>query len=103
MACLEAFKQPGRAFELVLWCLLGKVELVRELLDRGTSPNQRDPDGYSALHGAAENGHLEIVKLLLQRGACRDAATRDGLTPLDLAEICGQVEVAKLLGGVVAE
>jgi ankyrin repeat protein len=91
------YAQSLQVSELEYWSLLGKVDRVRALLDQGVDPNATDPDGYSALHGAAENGHVYVVKLLLGRGARACVCTRDGLTPLDLAEMTDHDDVAALL------
>ncbi|RWA10131.1 hypothetical protein EKO27_g4958 [Xylaria grammica] len=46
----------------------GNLPTVRLLLECGEGPNHRDRDGWSAIHWAAEEGHLEIVRLLLGAG-----------------------------------
>ncbi|RYP66402.1 hypothetical protein DL771_007811 [Monosporascus sp. 5C6A] len=47
----------------------GDFLTVQLLLRFGGDPNHRDRDGWSAIHWAAEEGHLEIVRLLLNEGA----------------------------------
>jgi len=47
----------------------GDLAEVRRLLEAGTSVNQLDDSGETALHGAAAFGHEDIVRLLLDRGA----------------------------------
>ena len=47
--------------------LLGRMDLVSELLDSGAEINQRDDSGWTAMHYASAAGHTEIVKLLLRR------------------------------------
>lgn len=47
----------------------GNFGIVKYLIDKGCNANETDPDGWSALHSAAEYGHFEIVKLLVNSGA----------------------------------
>lgn len=56
--------------------------------------------GFTALHRAAENGHLEVCELLIDKGANVNDQTNDGDTALILAsasEEDGCLEVVKLL------
>jgi ankyrin repeat protein len=56
------------------------------LLDGGADVNAARGDGLTALHAAAERGHLDVAKLLISAGAELDAGTRIGrYTPLHLA------------------
>ena len=43
----------------------GNLSLVEECLEKGVSVNALDKSGSSALHAAAQGGHLEIVQHLL--------------------------------------
>ena len=52
------------------------------VLDHGAVIDNTGGWGRTALHEAAELGHLDLVKLLLARGADIDARDRDGKTPL---------------------
>ena len=62
-----------------------------------TTLNASDDAGYTALHAAAENGHIEIVKLLLYHGASKSAAVTSGQTPADLAALSGHDDMVNLL------
>jgi ankyrin repeat protein len=53
--------------------------------------------GHTALHAAAEEGHLEVARALLAAGAAAGARTQEGATPLTLAEASGHTAVAALL------
>ena len=57
--------------ELTYWASLGNVGKVKLALQKNSDVNHADADGYTALHAAAENGHVEVVKLLLAKGADR--------------------------------
>lgn len=93
----DFFKRDIVVGEVEYWATVGKVAKLTGVLRGGGSPDDADPDGYSALHGAAENGHLDCVQALLAAGADPHPRTSDGLTPLDLAEIEGHDEIAALL------
>lgn len=63
----------------------GHVDVVRELVARGTNPNTGDGKGWTALHHAAEFGHLEVIKVLQEvMGLDLDVDPDDnyGWTPL---------------------
>ncbi|MEE9443648.1 MAG: ankyrin repeat domain-containing protein [candidate division Zixibacteria bacterium] len=76
----------------------GDLELVQTTLDRDTTTiGIRNDRGSTALHFAAENGHLQIVELLLDRGADLEAIDVDGDTPLMGAAIRGHSEIFKML------
>jgi len=47
----------------------GKTRVVKKLLDAGADPSAGMGTGMSALHWAANRGHLRSVKLLVQRFA----------------------------------
>lgn len=52
------------------------------LAQRPESPQERDADGATALHHAAERGNLELARALCDVGAELDAVDRFGETPL---------------------
>ncbi|XP_026757186.2 ankyrin-3 [Galleria mellonella] len=59
--------------------------------------DQQDTFMRTALHYAAEQGHVEAVKLLLDAGCKVDISASDGLTPLHVAVIRNHLEIVKLL------
>ena len=76
----------------------GKVEKVRELLNRGDIDIEHEDDVQSTpLSWAAANGHLEIVTILLQAGAEKNTTNKYGNTPLMLASWNRHVDVCRLL------
>lgn len=56
--------------------------LVEEL---GVDVNQRDYNGFTALHNAAARGDTELIMYLVERGADVRALTRKGQTTADMA------------------
>jgi ankyrin repeat protein/truncated hemoglobin YjbI len=59
-----------------------EIHRVTVLLDYGSSPDDRDRRGLTALHYAVRGGKLPLIKLLLERGARAGASDGNGLTPL---------------------
>ena len=50
--------------------------------------------GRTALHWAADRGHLTVVELLLDRGASVDSKDGEGQTALHYATLCEFPEIA---------
>ena len=78
----------------------GDIKKVRELLQKGVKPDERDSFGGTALHAAMFQQNMEIVKLLLQNGFNLDAqGTQNGYTPLHDAVWANNLGAVKLLLG----
>ncbi|MDD3546478.1 MAG: ankyrin repeat domain-containing protein [Kiritimatiellae bacterium] len=77
----------------------GNLELVRFLLARGVSPNEKKRNGECArpLVDAVCNGHAAIARLLLEKGADVNARSKDGYCALLAAVGKGYVTLAELL------
>src|SRR6266851_287160 len=60
------------------------TEAVRRLLEQGAPVNAAQPDGFTALHWAAERDKAEMADLLIRAGAQAGAADAYGVTPLSL-------------------
>lgn len=58
---------------------------VRDLLTRGTPADVAQPDGFTALHWAAQWNHAEIADLVIDAGADVNAGDQYQVTPLALA------------------
>ena len=102
-AALDANVYRGTA---LTWAAArGRTRAVRRLLDlgatvdlRGTFGGPQHGAGTTALHHAAEGGHLEVIEVLLTAGA--DRAIQDSLyggTPASWAEHNGQEAARRLL------
>lgn len=74
------------------------VETDRRFSSRANYPiGSRDSEGETALHEAAEEGHLEVCQYLIDNGARVNAVDDDGETPLHEAASEGRLDVVKLL------
>ena len=58
---------------------------LKLLLDCDVNVNSRSDFDRTALHFAAESGHLDLIELLLKRGADASITTNLGVTARDLA------------------
>jgi ankyrin repeat protein len=83
--------------ELEYWSALGRIAQVKLQLQQGADVHACSADKYTALHAAAENGHLEVVELLLKCQADPNARTTTGETPAIFASNNGYVAVVELL------
>jgi ankyrin repeat protein len=96
---------PYRGTPLIWAAACNRTEAAAWLLDCGASVNRKGTfgglthgQGVTALHMAAQNGHMSIIKLLVERGA--DRSLRDDLyngTAEGAAGYFGQVEVRDFL------
>lgn len=76
----------------------GARDEVIGLLSGGSSPNESDDDGWSALHAASFRGHADVVRELLTAGAEIEAGGVDGFTPLlNASGPCENPDVIALL------
>lgn len=85
------------ATDLEYWASLGNLPRVRAVLESNPDMNIKGVGGYTAVHAAAENGHLAMLRLLIERGADLSPRLDSGQTPLDLATQAGQKPTADLL------
>lgn len=61
------------------------------------SVNNRNADGFTALHLAAASNHLEVAEYLTSHGAEVNAKNKRGWTPLDIAARQGYLSMAQHL------
>jgi ankyrin repeat protein len=102
-ARLEA--DPYRGTPLIWAAARDRTRAAAWLLDRGADVNQRGTfgglshgQGITALHVAAQSGHIAMVRLLVERGA--DLSAKDdlyGATPAGWAEHSGRIAVRDYL------
>lgn len=67
------------------------------MLKRAADINAKSQVGWTALHNAAESGHLNIVKMLVDSGADYYSSNRSKNTPLDLAKLNEHKEIVDYL------
>jgi uncharacterized protein len=86
-----------KATKLEYWASLGRVERIADVLQTEPDVNIRGAGGYTAMHAAAENGHVAVIQFLADHGAELNPRVESGETPLALALAAGQNEAVKLL------
>uniref|UniRef100_A0A4W5MDH2 Ankyrin 2 n=1 Tax=Hucho hucho TaxID=62062 RepID=A0A4W5MDH2_9TELE len=92
----------------------GHVELVQELLERGSAVDSATKvadviipvsnvvllclqNGFTPLYMAAQENHMDVVRYLLENGGNQSTATEDGFTPLAIALQQGHNQVVSVL------
>ena len=76
----------------------GNLAIIVNCIAHGIGKDEKDDDGWTALHYAGWNGHLEVLKYLIE--TCKvDAEAKDnfGWTTLHYASSNGYLEVVKYL------
>ncbi len=81
----------------------GNIQIVRELIDKGTPVNGLDQNGRTALSEASWNGKTDVIKLLLEKGADPTIKKSDGESPVSLATSQKHPEVVALLNDAIAK
>ncbi len=76
---------------------LGKIELVKALLENGADPNIKMPGGETALMSAVVNNDVEAARLLLEKGADINAGDDGGMTALMHAAALENVQILEFL------
>lgn len=71
----------------------GDLGELRRLLDGGADIDEKDNDGWTALHWVANQGHTACARFLLDSGADIDAEDVGGWTALYLAALKGKTRV----------
>jgi hypothetical protein len=89
--------------ERLAWALLhasqqGRLETVKELVERGAPVGVTDPARQNALHAACLEGHPEVVRMLCRaEGTDLEAKDTNGCTAFMLASLRGHEEVMEVL------
>uniref|UniRef100_H2ZZ37 Ankyrin 2 n=1 Tax=Latimeria chalumnae TaxID=7897 RepID=H2ZZ37_LATCH len=75
----------------------GHMDLVQELLERGSAVDSSTKKGNTALHIASLAGQAEVVKILIKQGASINAQSQNGFTPLYMASQENHIDVVRYL------
>lgn len=78
-------------------CWYGNAEAVAALLEQGANPNATRRGGRSALHLAAQGGHLKVMRLLIDHGADVQAKGSHGRTVLTEAAASRDPQAVRML------
>ncbi|CAG2188838.1 unnamed protein product [Mytilus edulis] len=92
-----AFEVVAGSSPLQIACFMGRVDIVRCLLDHNADINMTKEDGTTPLSYACEVGHEDIVKILLEKNANIDPCDNDGFTPLIKSCLNNHASTVKLL------
>lgn len=95
----EVLPDAVRVAELHYWASLGRMSQVKAALNAGANINETGPFG-TALHGAAEGGHLAVVRLLVELGADTGIRAPHGWTAREAAVEVGHTDIAEYLAGL---
>ncbi|XP_072182002.1 uncharacterized protein [Diadema setosum] len=66
-------------------CIVGRLEMVKMLCEKGAKVNVRNWDCQSPLHFACSNNHQQVAKYLINEGADMSLRDDEDLTPLQTA------------------
>ena len=83
--------------------LVRNQEAVYALNDAGAFPGARDKYGHTALHLAADKGHIGVIVVLVDIGADPNAHSKNGATPADVADAAGRSDVIAVLRAIGAD
>ena len=82
----------------VFWSTYARnLETLQFLINKGADINIKMPDGWTALHNSARNGHVEGARILIEHGADIEAINENGWTPLFAASEGGHLEMVTFL------
>jgi len=82
----------------------GKVEVLRECLEKSLDLDERNSFGGTALHAAMIQDNMEVVLLLVSNGFDINAQrSSNGYTPLHDAVCVNNIEAVKILVGMGAD
>ena len=95
-AIFDATNEKGYT-SLILAAQISAHESLRKLLLSGVNIESHDLNNSTALHWAANNGHVDAVNCLLEHGALLEAKGHNNHSALNFAVIHGKSLVVELL------
>jgi ankyrin repeat protein len=93
----HAYQLQSKVHDLIVTAITGDEASVDSLLADGVPPDERDPEGGTALQWAAWYGHKPVVARLLQSGANVEAEDQRGRRAMHEASERGHVGICQLL------
>ncbi len=76
----------------------GDVHRVQQLLQvPGACVDEKDAEGCTALHYAADGNHVSVAEVLLHAGADVGTGDTQGDSPVQYAQLCEHQEVLAVL------
>lgn len=113
---MQGFRSTGAPKTLLEAAASGNLTAVQKFLAQGAKPDQRDTNGWTALHHAVGYGQLAgadvltdrkpneaVVRLLVKSGAPLNIMDKQGYTPLMLAVVTLHAEAAAWLVSLGAD
>ncbi|XP_049945397.1 ankyrin homolog [Schistocerca serialis cubense] len=100
---LRGLPRAKRGRRLIEAAKVGAVEQLRALLAAGADVTVRDEGNWTALHWAADRGHVGAASCLVGAGAEVGARSREQSTPLHWAAYNGHTAVVRLLLAAYAD
>ena len=76
---------------------MGDIKLLELYFSEGVDVNDKEPNGFSALHIAALYNNVDLARHLISIGASAKSTNNWNDTPLHRAATCGYAEMCKLL------
>jgi ankyrin repeat protein len=93
-----AFVLPSFAQEILEVAKNGDLEKLKTLVEKDNELLKiKDGAGRTALHFAANSGHLDLVKYLLAKGVDINLKSNANTTPLHFAAFSGHLDIVKWL------
>ena len=77
--------------------VLGYINIVEMILDRGFDIYDKGYTGWTILHYATGGGQTDIIEMLLERGFDINSKTDNGFSALHIAAKIGRMNAAELL------
>ena len=77
--------------------MLGRLKIVKALIELGADVQKKGQFGYTALHAAAQGGHLEVVQALVKYGASVNCKNDDGDIPLILGKFILEIKQIRII------